>query len=294
MRGAGHCFSMPLRILVAESDEVIQQVMAGLVASQAGWEPCAPSHGADVVRAVSDLRPDVAVVDISLLRAENWAAARRILASFPSQQLIVTGGSDPSTVGRDVFNAGGLGYVLKANATSDLVTAIKSVRDGRTSFTPRIAESLLQDYLKGEQDASVKHAALSERERTALKFLAREAASAMGTEAARERRVHPATKYAFIFLVLVVSAGLGWMNYHETLEEKFPWIDQLLGRVHLKTMPSEVYKGNPDAKVWIDTKTGLYYCSGTPEYGKTSRGKYARQRNAQLDEFEPANRKGCD
>lgn len=285
---------MPLRVLVAESDEVIQQVMAGLVASQAGWEPCASSNGANVVDAISDLRPDVAVLDISLLRPENWEAARRILASFPGQRFIVTGGADPAVVGRDVFNAGGLGYVLKANATSDLVTAIKSVRDGRTFFTPRVAESLLQDYLKGEQDGNVKRAALSERERTALKFLAREAASSMGTEAARERRIRPATKYAFIFLVVVVSAGLGWVNYHEMLEEKFPWIDQLLGTVHLKPMPSEVYKGDPDVKVWIDTRTGLYFCPGAPEYGKTIRGKYAKQRNAQLDEFEPANRKGCD
>ena len=253
---------MPLRVLVAESDEVIQQVMAGLVASQAGWEPCASSHGADVVSAISDLRPDVAVVDITLLRPENWAAARRILASFPGQRFIVTGGADPSTVGRDVFNAGGLGYVLKANATSDLITAIKSVRDGRTFFTPRIAESLLQDYLKGEQDTSAKHAALSERERTALKFLAREAASTMGTERARARRMRPSLKYAFIFLILVVSAGLAWINYRDTLEEKFPWIDDLLGKAKLKAMPSEIYKGNPDVKVWIDTKTGLYYCPG--------------------------------
>jgi DNA-binding NarL/FixJ family response regulator len=285
---------MPLRVLVAESDEVIQQVMAGLVASQAGWEPCAPADGADVISAISDLRPDVAVLDISLLRPDNWTAARRILASFPGQRFIVTGGADPATVGRDVFNAGGLGYVLKATATSDLVTAIKAVCDGRTFFTPRIAESLLQDYLKGEQDASVKHAALSERERMALKFLAREAASTMGTELARPRRVRPSTKYAIVFLIVVVTAGLGWMRYHDALEEKFPWIGLILGKTKLKAMPSEIYKGNPDVKVWIDMKTGLYYCPGSQEYGKTARGKYAKQRNAQLDEFEPANRKGCD
>ncbi len=285
---------MPLRVLVAESDEVIQQVMAGLVTSQAGWEACAPADGADAVSAISDLRPDIAILDIALLRPGNWEAARRILAAIPSQKFIVTGGADPSAVGRDVFNAGGLGYVLKANATSDLIAAIGSVREGRTFFTPRIAESLLQEYLKGEQDASVKRAPLSERERTALKFLAREAASAMGTELTRSRRVHPSAKYALVFLVVVVSAGLGWMNYHEVLEEKYPWIDRFLGRAKLKPMPSEVYKGGPEVRVWVDTKTGLYYCPGSPEYGRTARGKYVRQRSAQLDEFEPANRKGCD
>ena len=285
---------MPLRVFVADSDEVIQQVMAGLVASQSSWQSCAPLRETDLVTSLTELKPDVAVLDIALLRTQGWMPARQIAASFPGLKFIVTGGADPSVVGRDVFNAGGLGYVLKANATSDLIAAIKALQDGRTFFTPRIAESLLQEYLKGEQDATAKPAALSERERAALKFLAREAASTMGGEMTRERRIRPGAKYGILALILVVSAGLGWTNYHQVLEEKFPWIDQILMKPKLKEMPSEIYKGNPDAKVWIDTRSGLYYCKGEDVYGKTPHGKFAKQRNAQLDQFEPANRQGCD
>lgn len=53
-------------------------------------------------------------------------------------------------------------------------------------------------------------------------------------------------------------------------------------------------KGNPAAQVWIDLHTGLYYCAGTDLYGKTPKGKYATQRDAQLDQFQPAYRKACD
>jgi len=60
--------------------------------------------------------------------------------------------------------------------------------------------------------------------------------------------------------------------------------------------PPEVpeYKGNPDTPVWVDLHTALYYCPGSDLYGKTSQGKLASQRDAQLDQFEPANRKACD
>jgi hypothetical protein len=52
--------------------------------------------------------------------------------------------------------------------------------------------------------------------------------------------------------------------------------------------------GNPDAKVWVDLHSALYYCPGADLYGKTPQGKYLSQRDAQLGQFEPAYRKACD
>jgi hypothetical protein len=53
-------------------------------------------------------------------------------------------------------------------------------------------------------------------------------------------------------------------------------------------------KGNPYTQVWVDLHTALYYCPGADLYGKTPKGRYANQRDAQLDQFEPAYRKNCD
>ncbi len=54
------------------------------------------------------------------------------------------------------------------------------------------------------------------------------------------------------------------------------------------------YKGNPETQVWVDLHTALYYCPGADLYGKTPKGKFTTQRDAQLDQFEPAYRKACD
>lgn len=51
--------------------------------------------------------------------------------------------------------------------------------------------------------------------------------------------------------------------------------------------------GNPDAQVWVDVHTALYYCSGADLYGKTPGGKTITQREAQQDQFQPALRKAC-
>jgi putative methionine-R-sulfoxide reductase with GAF domain len=58
--------------------------------------------------------------------------------------------------------------------------------------------------------------------------------------------------------------------------------------------PAPEYHGNPDAQVWVDLHTALYYCPGADLYGKTPKGKFTTQRSAQLDQFEPAYRKACD
>ena len=58
--------------------------------------------------------------------------------------------------------------------------------------------------------------------------------------------------------------------------------------------PAPESRGNPDTQVWVDLHTALYYCPGADLYGKTPKGKFASQRDAQLDQFEPAYRKACD
>lgn len=72
--------------------------------------------------------------------------------------------------------------------------------------------------------------------------------------------------------------------------------DRLLISLGLAEAPDEPTddKGNPETQVWIDERTALYYCPGSDLYGKTERGRFASQRDAQLDQFEPALRKACD
>lgn len=55
-----------------------------------------------------------------------------------------------------------------------------------------------------------------------------------------------------------------------------------------------VYPGNPNTTVWVDLHTALYYCPGAELYGRTAGGKFTTQRDAQIDQFQPAGRKSCN
>jgi putative methionine-R-sulfoxide reductase with GAF domain len=71
--------------------------------------------------------------------------------------------------------------------------------------------------------------------------------------------------------------------------------DKMLVGLGLAEAPSApVHLGNPDAKVWQDVHTALYYCAGAELYGNTKGGKIARQHDAQTDQFQPAAGKACE
>ena len=53
-------------------------------------------------------------------------------------------------------------------------------------------------------------------------------------------------------------------------------------------------QGDPHARVWVDTHTGVYLCQGTKGFGTTGRGRYMTQQQARFDGFRPAYEKKCE
>jgi hypothetical protein len=59
------------------------------------------------------------------------------------------------------------------------------------------------------------------------------------------------------------------------------------------SQPSSEAQGNPDVKVWVNTKSGVYHCPGTHWYGITKSGEYMKQSEAQQKGFRPAYHHVC-
>ena len=117
---------------------------------------------------------------------------------------------------------------------------------------------------------------------------------------------------AIAFVVLVIGWAI-WSNHFVT---PAPWsrganptrhasadqphlsaFDKLLislGLAEAPEPPEYKDKGNPETMVWVDLNTAQYYCPGSDLYQKTTNGKLYRQREAQMDQFEPAYRRACD
>ena len=84
-------------------------------------------------------------------------------------------------------------------------------------------------------------------------------------------------------------------SHRKATESNLSLFDRMLIQLGLAEAPDAPEdKGNPSVQVWVDLHTALYYCPGSDLYGKTPKGKFSTQRDAQLDQFEPAYRKPCN
>ena len=74
------------------------------------------------------------------------------------------------------------------------------------------------------------------------------------------------------------------------------WFEQMLVSVGLAEAPAPaaVYMGAPDVQVWVDLQTAQYYCNGAEGYGKTAKGKFLAQHDAQYQQFQSARGRPCD
>lgn len=102
--------------------------------------------------------------------------------------------------------------------------------------------------------------------------------------------------------VLMLAISLAWLAYtpHSAMAQSrntqsLSLFERMLVALDLAEPPvAPTNPGNPNTMVWVDLHTALYYCPGTELYGKTEGGKFTTQRDAQIDQFQPAERKTCN
>lgn len=181
---------------------------------------------------------------------------------------------------------------------------------------PRITLALEAGQADDEEDNSSPEAALAKTgdwssAASARNFLEQLAAARAGRfdQFWRARRGDIYLAIAVILMALVIRWAI-WSDHSvgatgttttaaaghkKAPDADLPLLDRMLIGLGLaEAPPPPETKGNPETQVWVDLQTALYYCPGTDLYGKTPKGKFATQRDAQLDQFEPAYRKACE
>jgi DNA-binding NarL/FixJ family response regulator len=166
----------PLRLLVADDHEVVRKGLCALLQAQPGWEIAAEaSDGREAVEKAKKVKPDVTVLDIGMPYLNGLEAARQILKEVANTKVLILTMHDSDSLIREVLNAGARGYVLKTDAGSDLVNAVDAVRRNKTFFTPKVAQMVLDGYLKRDtkvEDAETPSARLTPRQREIVQLLA--------------------------------------------------------------------------------------------------------------------------
>jgi DNA-binding NarL/FixJ family response regulator len=149
-----------LRILLADDHGLVRRGARALLQSRRGWKVVGEAvDGGDAVQKAIALKPDVAIIDISMPEFDGIEATRRIRKAVPDTNVLVLSLHESDQMVRHALDAGARGYILKSDLTECLVKAVKAVSDGKRFLTPSVSEIVLKGFLKGRDvDDAGKHA----------------------------------------------------------------------------------------------------------------------------------------
>ena len=163
------------RVLLADDHLVVRKGLRFLLEQDPGITVVGEAgDGREAVRLADELSPAVIVMDIAMPQLNGIDATALILKRNPNTGIIMLSmHSDEGYLVR-ALSAGAKGYLLKDSAEDDLVRAVQTVAQGRPFFSPRIAQALLDDYVRSLQQRGMddSYDLLTDREKEVLQLLA--------------------------------------------------------------------------------------------------------------------------
>ncbi|HKN37060.1 MAG TPA: response regulator transcription factor [Terriglobales bacterium] len=138
---------MPIRVLLADDHAIVRQGLRALLEREGIQVAAEASNGHEVVRLVPSIRPDIAILDVSMPLLNGIDAARELQKSFPSTKTILLTRHDEDQYVTEALRAGVKGYVLKSQVATDLIHAIQHVCQGRVYLSPNVSQAVVGAFL---------------------------------------------------------------------------------------------------------------------------------------------------
>lgn len=164
-----------VRIVIADDHEVVRKGIRSIIESHPGWQVCGEAaDGRKAVEKAEELNPEVVIIDIGMPLLNGLEATRQILKSRPATKVLVLSVYESEQLVEQVLDAGARGYVLKSDASRDLVRAIEELQRNHTFFTSKVGQLVLETFLGRRPQDRTKRAAgpLTSREREVVQLLA--------------------------------------------------------------------------------------------------------------------------
>jgi len=164
-----------IRILIADDHGIVRKGLRLQLEQNTDFEVVGEAtEGREAVRMAEELLPDVVIMDIAMPNLNGIQATTQLVKKNPQIGVIILSMYSDETYLMRTLAAGAKGYLLKDSADVDLHRAVEVVAQGKPFFSPAIADTLLEDYMRQLQQRGLQDSydLLTEREKEILQLLA--------------------------------------------------------------------------------------------------------------------------
>ena len=141
------------RVLIVDDHPIVRQGLSMLINRNDDLLVC--GYAVDVpeaMEAVRILKPDMAIVDISLKDTNGIELIKDIKAYDPALPILTLSMHDESLYAERSLRAGAKGYVMKQKGTEKLISAIRTVLGGGIYISDRLAGRLISKMVSGKSE----------------------------------------------------------------------------------------------------------------------------------------------
>jgi two-component system, NarL family, response regulator NreC len=164
-----------MRIFVADDHTLLRQGLCKILEEQSDWEVVGQaSTGREALKAIPELRPDLAIVDLGMPLLNGIEVARQLSRRMPMLRILILSMHSEEAYITQAMQSGAHGYVLKDCADTELIGAVMAVAAGKSYFSPAAARVMLDDYVRqlAQKGIADRFESLSEREREIFQLIA--------------------------------------------------------------------------------------------------------------------------
>ena len=165
-----------IKILIADDHAVVREGTRRILEQDQRLEVVAEAgDGEEAIRLATNLKPDVAIIDIAMPNIDGIEATRQIKALCPDTTVLILTAYDDDQFIFSLLEAGAAGYLLKSVRGRELIDAVRSVHAGESVLHPAIARKVLNRFVpsSGKPTKEESLDVLSQREMEVLKLAAR-------------------------------------------------------------------------------------------------------------------------
>ena len=158
--------------MIADDHPLVREALHRTLEGEEDIEVVAEAgDGEEAVKFASELKPDVAVMDIVMPKLNGIEATRKIKEIAPDTAILILTAYDDDEYVLGLLDAGAAGYLLKSARGRDLVGAIRAIRSGESVLHPKIIAKLLERATVAPAEQHKASDPLSERESEVLKLV---------------------------------------------------------------------------------------------------------------------------